>query len=126
MEVKEKLKMLYEEMRYKKSGEVVRVYAINAEDNTAVIFSASKYIAANNGWDNVKLSRLVPLDFPLDNSNYISKTMQNKAKSRMKLIEATWETSDGRHWNHSDIDKAIRHEILLMGMEKSKDEESGI
>lgn len=40
MEVKEKLKMLYEEMRYKKSREVVRVYAINKEDNTAVIFSA--------------------------------------------------------------------------------------
>jgi hypothetical protein len=58
------------------------------------------------------------MDFPINNKDYISKTKKNKAKDRMKLIEATWQTSDGNLWNHSDIDSAVEHELFLMSLEE--------
>lgn len=110
--------MLYEEMRVRKSGEIVRVYSINPQDNTAMVFSIKQYTSMNNGWTKTKLSQLVPVDFPLNNSDFTSKTQKNKAKDRMKLLDATWQTTDGTIWNHSDIEKAIEHELYLMNEEK--------
>ena len=54
--------MLYDEMRLKKSGSVVRVYAI--ENNIATIFDPEYHIKCNNGWRQVKITMLVPIDFP--------------------------------------------------------------
>lgn len=116
--------MLYEEMRLRKTGETVRVYAINPPENIATIFSASQYTKTNNGWQKIKLSQLVPMDFPINNKDYISKTKKNKAKDRMKLIEATWQTSDGNLWNHSDIDAAVEHELFLMSLEENGNKEN--
>ena len=116
--------MLYEEMRLRKTGETVRVYAINPSENIATIFSASQYTKTNNGWQKIKLSQLVPMDFPINNKDYISKTKKNKAKDRMKLIEATWQTSDGNLWNHSDIDAAVEHELFLMSLEENGNKEN--
>jgi hypothetical protein len=116
--------MLYEEMRLRKTGETVRVYAINPSENIATIFSTSQYTKTNNGWQKIKLSQLVPMDFPINNKDYISKTKKNKAKDRMKLIEATWQTSDGNLWNHSDIDAAVEHELFLMSLEENGNKEN--
>ena len=116
--------MLYEEMRLRKTGETVRVYAINPSENIATIFSTSQYAKTNNGWQKIKLSQLVPMDFPINNKDYISKTKKNKAKDRMKLIEATWQTSDGNLWNHSDIDAAVEHELFLMSLEENGNKEN--
>jgi hypothetical protein len=116
--------MLYEEMRLRKTGETVRVYAIAPSENIATIFSASQYTKTNNGWQKIKLSQLVPMDFPINNKDYISKTKKNKAKDRMKLIEATWQTSDGNLWNHSDIDAAVEHELFLMSLEENGNKEN--
>ena len=104
--------MLYEEMRFKKTGEVVRVYDIT--NGVATIFDPSLYQKQNNGWTMVKASQVVPMDFPLNSRDYVSKTKRNKAKSRMQLLNATWKTTDGRLWNHSDIDTAVQHEVELM------------
>ena len=111
-------------MRLRKTGETVRVYAINPSENIATIFSASQYTKTNNGWQKIKLSQLVPMDFPINNKDYISKTKKNKAKDRMKLIEATWQTSDGNLWNHSDIDAAVEHELFLMSLEENGNKEN--
>lgn len=116
--------MLYEEMRLRKTGETVRVYAIDPSENIATIFYASQYTKINNGWQKIKLSQLVPMDFPINNKDYISKTKKNKAKDRMKLIEATWQTSDGNLWNHSDIDAAVEHELFLMSLEENVNKEN--
>ena len=116
--------MLYEEMRLRKTGETVRVYAIDPSENIATIFSASQYTKTNNGWQKIKLSQLVPMDFPINNKDHISKTKKNKAKDRMKLIEATWQTSDGNLWNHSDIDAAVEHELFLMSLEENGNKEN--
>ena len=116
--------MLYEEMRLRKTGETVRVYAIDPSENIATIFSTSQYTKTNNGWQKIKLSQLVPMDVPINNKDYISKTKKNKAKDRMKLIEATWQTSDGNLWNHSDIDAAVEHELFLMSLEENGNKEN--
>lgn len=79
--------MLYEEMRLKKSGEVVRVYDIT--DGIATIFDPSLYQKQNNGWSKVKASQVVPLDFPLNSKDYVSKTKKNKAKPRKKIWVVT-------------------------------------
>ena len=113
--------MLYEEMRLKKTGEVVRVYDIT--DGTATIFDPSLYLRQNNGWAKVKASQVVPMDFPLNSKDYVSKTKKNKAKARMQLLNATWRTTDGGLWSHLDLDAAIDHEITLMESEASHNEE---
>lgn len=107
--------MLYEEMRMRKSGNVVRVYDIS--NGVATIFNPEMYQKNNNGWVNVKVSQLVPMDFPADCREYVSKTRKNKAKSRMRLVDAVWEASDGTVWEHKDIDKAIQHELEIMDYE---------
>lgn len=112
---------LYEEMRLKKSGEVVRVYGIDPVEKVAVIFCPSQYKKVNNGWLYIKVSLLVPRDFPVCSKDYVSKTQKNKAKDRMKLIDATWQTSDGNLWSHSDIDAAVEHELFLMTLDESSD-----
>ncbi len=118
--------MLYEEMRLRKTGETVRVYAIDPVENIATIFCPAQYIKVNNGWMKIKVSQLVPMDFPINNKDCVSKTKKNKAKDRMKLIEATWQTSDGNLWSHSDIDAAVEHELFLMSLEGVNNEESGV
>ena len=113
--------MLYEEMRLKKTDETVRVYDIT--DGVAIIFDPSLYQRQNNGWAKVKASQVVPMDFPLNSKEYVSKTKKNKAKARMQLLDATWRTTDGRLWNHSDIDAAVDHELALMESEANQNEE---
>ena len=66
---------------------------------------------------NVKISQLVPMDFPVDCRGYVSKTRKNKAKSRLRIVDATWKTTDGTIWKHKDIDKAIQHELEIMDYE---------
>ena len=64
--------MLAEETRLKKNGVVVRVYEI--QDGRAYIFNPEAFQKVNNGWESVKLSQLVPMDFPINSKEYISKT----------------------------------------------------
>lgn len=107
--------MLYEEMRMRKNGIVVRVYDIS--NGVATIFNPEMYQKNNNGWMNVKVSQLVPMDFPVNCREYVSKTRKNKAKSRLRLVDATWESTDGAIWQHKDIEKAIQRELEIMDYE---------
>lgn len=109
------------EMRLKKSGNVVKVYDIT--NGVATIFNPEMYIKNNNGWDQVALKRLVPMEYPVNNDTYITQTTKNKAKKRMHLEDAVWKTSDGELWKHENIDDAIAHEIELMEKENNKGEE---
>ena len=108
----------YFEMKKRKTGEIVRVYSIY--ENMAVIFSPGLYKANGNGWERLKLSQLIPMDMPLEHKDAISKTDQNKAKERMKIVTATWITSDGKLWNHTDMEESIAHEIELMRKEREE------
>lgn len=109
--------LIYEEMRIKKPGNVVRVY--NITDGIATIFNPEMYFKVNNGWQKVKVSLLVPIDFPVDSADCVSKTKRNKAKERMVLVDAIWRTSDGVEWKHSEIEEAILNEVAIMEAERN-------
>ena len=112
--------MIYEEMYMKKGGHLVRVYDIT--DGMATIFDEYLYQKQNNGWAKVKVSTLVPAGYPLDSKNYVSKTRRNKAKARMHLVEAVWQTTDGLTFQHENLDVAINHELAIMEREEENKE----
>lgn len=116
----------YLEMIYRKTGESVRVYDISVVDGThssAVIYIPSLAGKQNgNGWQTVKTSALVPPEFWVDNS-FCSKTKKNKIKSRLKLITAEWQCTDGTIFTHDHIEDAITYEAKLMGEEYKEENE---
>ena len=116
----------YVEMRLRPDGEIIRVYSMVYDGNcaSAIIFVPSMHMKMNNGWQKVKMSKLVPLDIPLNGSEMTSNTKRAKAKKRLKMIDATWETSDGERWSHEIIGAAIEHELKLMELELEKKEET--
>lgn len=114
--------MDYIEMYSKSNKNNVRVYSFVTIDSKpmALIFNPNAINTnGSNPWSYVKVGSLVPLEFAdiVKNNLPNSKTKRNKAKSRMKLLEAKWQTSDGWIWEHADIDKAISHELALMEFE---------
>ena len=109
----------YTAMKVRKTGETVRVYSIfvNNGCTCATIFSPRLAGMQNgNGWQTVKMSTLIPLDYWSDDG-YCSKTKKNKIKSRLKLISAEWQCTDGTVFTHEYIEDAIKHEAKLMGEE---------
>lgn len=112
--------MLYEEMRLKKNGQVVRVY--NISEGMATIFNPEMYQKVNNGWDRIKVSNVVPMDYPVNSDEYVSKTKKNKAKSRMQLVDAAWRTTDGIEFKHENIEEAIAHELELMEVKTNEED----
>lgn len=113
----------YFEMKFRKTGETVRVYnvCVDAGVSYATIYSpnlAGKQ--GGNGWQTVKMGTLVPLDFWTDDG-FCSKTKKNKIKSRLKLITAEWQCTDGTVFTHEYLDDAIAYEAKLMGEEYEKE-----
>ena len=111
------ISMLYEEMQLKPGGQTVRVYSIDT-DYYATIFDPVKWMKDNSGWEKVRVSRLVPMGYELNNRDHVSKTRKNKAKSRLKLVEATWESTDGNRYDLAQLEEAIKHELDLMEQTK--------
>lgn len=109
----------YIEMKMRKTGETVRVYNFSTDGTSSL---ATIYVPSlagkqqGNGWQTVKVSALVPLDFWVDDA-FCSKTKKNKIKSRLKLISAEWQCTDGAVYEHSDLEEAIKHEAMLMNTE---------
>jgi hypothetical protein len=108
----------YFEMIYRKTGEMVRVYGISVENGVsmATIYRASTAGIGQpaNGWMTVKMTALVPPDFWV-NDAYCTKTKKNKIKSRLKLITAEWQCTDGTVFTHEHLEDAIAYEAKLMG-----------
>ena len=112
--------MNFIEMRLRPAGDIVQVYDIT--DGIATIFNKAQFMTSDQGWQKIKVSKLVPMEFELHNTNVISQTTKNKAKKRMHLEDAVWKTSDGELWKHENIDDAIAHELELMDKENNKGE----
>lgn len=114
------------EMKFRKTGETVRVYAVSVDNNHsfATIYRPSIAGLGNpaNGWETVKMASLIPLDFWV-NDNYCTKTTKNKIKSRLKLISAEWQCTDGSVYSHEFIEDAIAYEAKLMGEELNEKKE---
>ena len=112
--------MLYEEMRLRPNGEIVRVYSIDASTGNARIWCASQFMKSDQGWQTVKSNKLVPVDFPLHSELHLSNTKKNNAKKRLKLVDAVWETTDGLTWSHEHLEDAVVHEAELMKKESEE------
>lgn len=102
-------------MRLRPDGHEVKVYAIN--ENKATIFDPLTYAKNQGGWRTIKLSKLVPLDYPVYTEEQIAHIEFEKAKGRLKLADATWETSDGQLFKNDEKDEAIKVELSLMDTE---------
>lgn len=109
----------YIEMKFRKTGETVRVYNFSTDGTSSL---ATIYVPSlagkqqGNGWQTVKASALIPLDFWVEDG-FCSKTKKNKIKSRLKLISAEWQCTDGAVYTHEYLEDAIKHEAALMGEE---------
>lgn len=115
----------YIEMKIRKTGETVRVYNFSIEGAVSYATIYAPGLAAKqqgNGWQTVKVSALVPLDFWIDDG-FCSKTKKNKIKSRLKLVSAEWECTDGVVYTHEHLEDAIKHEAELMGEELDEEKE---
>lgn len=99
-------------MRMRPSGDIVQVYDI--ANGMATIFNKAQFMTSDQGWMQIKVNKLVPMEFPLHNVDTVSQTMKNKAKKRLHLEDATWKTSDGELWKHENLEDAITHELELM------------
>lgn len=108
---------MYEEMRLRPDGEIVRVYGIDPCTGNARIWSGAQFLKSDNGWMTIKSSKLVPMDYDLHNSTTVSRTKQQKAKKRLHLEDATWRSTDGKLWSHSELGEAIEHELKIMNKE---------
>lgn len=104
-------------MYLRKSGERVLVFAYDIEHNLAAVYVPSKAASTpknGGGWMRVKQSDLIPEEYynKLANS-FQSKTEKNKYKSRLQLVTATWRCTDGKEFDHADLELAIQHEREL-------------
>ena len=107
------------EMYFKRNNCVVKVYKF-FEDKTALIYNPS--IAgkqSGNGWEKVKLSTLIPIEYTeyIDEykKGFMSKTEKNKIKERLTLTKAEWTCTDGSIFN--SCEEAIIHEKEIMNKE---------
>lgn len=106
----------YFEMMTRGTKEKVRVYHID-NCGTATIWSPSQYHKGAGGWLRLPLTKMMPVDFAPGGENEISMTQKNKAKKRLKLLDAVWQASDGSIYPHKELDDAIRHELDIMQKE---------
>lgn len=113
----------YIEMKLRTSGETVRVYNFVKSDTDSVyIFVPSMHQKCNNGWQKVKMSKLIPMDMSVNGTLMHSKTEKNRAKSMLKLVAATWQTTDGLQYPHMLLDMAIEHQLNIMNNEQKGEE----
>ena len=104
-------------MFYKNRKNEIEVYAF-FENGKALIFDGEKAHKQNgNGWERVNISNLIPLDQVLIDK-WCSKSEKNKIKSKLRLVDATWETTDGKLFNHTDLENAIVWQKNLMENEE--------
>ena len=101
------------QMYYKKDNAFVEAYNF-FENGTVLIFSPSLQGSRGNGWERVKNSQLIPMEYfdPAAVKGFMSKTEKNKIKKRLTLTKAEWTCTDGKIFY--DCEEAIAHEKELM------------
>ncbi len=101
----------------KKSTNVVEAVDFYS-DGTVLVYDPNLGAKQNgNGWVTVKRNRLIPADYAEMFISGMSKTEKNKIKQRLTLVSASWETTDGKVFDH--LDNAVEHEKELIESENS-------
>ena len=89
---------------------LVDIYGFDVEHSTALIFDpmqASQATRTHNGWATVPVKTLIPQEYALD-GQYCSKSERNRLISRLSLLDAWWQTTDG--CDFPDLEEAIVHQ----------------
>ena len=111
-----------EVMYTRKSGTRYEVFHIDLIQRVALCFDAN--VAKKNngvGWVSIKLKDLIPEKyFNPSKGCFMSISERNRAKKHLTLLDATWQSEDGRKFPHSMIEEAIAHQLDLL---KDADEE---
>ena len=91
-------------MRMRKCGRIVEVYSIymNGDHTWAVTWDSQAAANQNgHGWGRMRLKELIPIEHSDEDGNYLSN--QKRKDFKVKLTEATFETSDGKQFNSFTI-----------------------
>ena len=95
-----------EVMYTRKSGTRYEVFHIDLIQRVALCFDAN--VAKKNngvGWVSIKLKDLIPEKyFNPSKGCFMSISERNRAKKHLTLLDATWQSEDGRKFPHSMID----------------------
>ena len=101
-----------EVMYHRKNGKRYEVYDyIAGEHITVICYDTELAGRTGQGWCRMRLKDLIPEAHANKfTGQFESKTERNEIKSKLKLIAATWECTDGTVYDHSQLDKAIEHQ----------------
>lgn len=99
-------------MQMKKTGEPVYVYGWVPDEGRlkAVIFNYAAYHKQGQGMHLIDAKQLIPYD--VDAKKRLTKS---SIKSRIKMIHAEWQCSDGKVFTSSDA--AMDHEKWIVALE---------
>ena len=99
----------------KQTGHDVEVFHFFEDGRILVYDNALAAKQCGNGWQMRKCSKLIPYpDADVFKAGAQSKTEYNKAKSRLKLLDAEWQTEDGEVFDHAHLNDAVEHQLALM------------
>ena len=94
----------------------VVIYEFNTEANGS--FTALCYIPTlggqqnGQGWQKVKMSKLIPYPYAETYKTGMSKTEKNKIKDMLKLTYSEWTCTDGNVFNN--VEEAINYQRKLI------------
>ena len=113
-----------EVMYSRKEGRRYEVYGFDVENKMALCFDSAQAARSNgHGWCKICYKSLIPEKyFNKSSGEYMSVSEKNSIKRKLKLVAATWECTDGRQFDHSEIDDAIDYQSALLKEEASDDQ----
>lgn len=93
----------------------VDVYEMNINDKNCLIYNPQVAGSQNgNGWQVISRKNLIPYPYAeIYKIPCMTKTKYNKAKSHLHLKDAVWEATDGKLFDHSVLEEAIKYQIEL-------------
>lgn len=99
----------------KKTNSDVEVYNIDTVTKRCLIYNAAIAGQNNgNGWQIVSVNGLIPYPHAeIYKIPTMTKTIYAKAKSKLKLVDATWEATDGVLFDHEHIKDAVEYQMKL-------------
>lgn len=99
-------------MYMKGSQKPLEVYGFDVEHGTALCFDPS--IPASNkgsGWLKIQTKQLIPEKYVnKTDATFMSQTERNQIKRQLRIVNATWECTDGQTYDHEHIEQAIAHQ----------------
>ena len=105
-----------EKMYFKKHNCLVHVYEFYSDKHLMAIIWTPGGTDNGSGWMRVRAKDLIPMEYFDGASGFQSKTYKNRIKERLKLVNATWECTDGTQFDN--VNQAIEYEKVFYEAER--------